>query len=332
MADDAPQRALSRLRDPEGEALAALARLVVDEATATPLREIAAPRWIAGQIATALEAGTRGDHVRHWVERRIEAERERWQAEDRPLRAFVPEEAQEPLRKLLGRPYSPDEDLVHRIVDQAAIRRLVRIVLRDTVTGFRRRVTSVDDGLLGGMAGRAARRGRGLLGNVGKNLGGMAENIVGAVKEEVDTAFEGRVREFLDGATGEAVRTIAVYAADPSHADSLGELRLAILDVVLDTPLKDLIGEAEKLGPEDAVDVVVAALRSAVAEDDFVERTEERVARVLDEAGDGTLGAWLDEVKLREVWSETTTELVTQRLQAVVETDAFVTWWTALFA
>jgi hypothetical protein len=330
--DDAAQRALNRLRDPSGEALTALARMVVEETTATPFATIASPRWIAGQLATALEAGTRGDMLRGWVDKRIASERERWGAEDRPLRAFVPDEAHEPLRELLGRAYAPDEKLMLRIVDQPAIRGMVRVVLTDTVTRFRRRLSEWDAGLLGGIGKRAAARGRGILGNVGRNLGGMAENLVDVVREEVDGALEGRITDFVTGATTEAVRTIARYSADPAHAGQFGELRLAVLDVVLDTPIRELATEADKLKPETAVDVVVAAVRSAVAQADFVDRAEERVAKVLSEAGDGTLGAWLDEVGLREVWTDTTTELVSDRLRAVVGTEKFEGWWTGLFA
>lgn len=330
--DESARRALGRLRDADGAALTSLARMVVDEATATPIATIATPRWIAGQLATALEAGTRGDMMREWVERRIASERERWGAQTRPLRDFVPEEANGPLRELLGRAYAPDEGLMLRIVDQPAIRSMVRVVLTDTVTRFRRRLSEWDSGLLGGIGKRAAKRGRGLLGNVGRNLGGMAENLVDVVREEVDGAFEGRVTEFVTGATTEAVRTIARYAADPGHAAQFGELRLAILDVVLDTPIRELATEADKLKPETAVDIVVAAVRSAIDQEDFVDRAESRIQKVLAEAGDGTLGAWLEEVGLREVWADTTTELVADRLQAVVRTESFERWWEALFA
>ena len=65
---DPAARALARLRDPEGHALHALARLVVEETTATPLRDIASPRWVASQLATALQAATRGDLLRTWVD------------------------------------------------------------------------------------------------------------------------------------------------------------------------------------------------------------------------------------------------------------------------
>jgi hypothetical protein len=331
MTAKASDRALKRLRDPSSTALPELARMVVEETTATPMAKIASPRFIASQLAAVLEAGSRGDLLRGWVDKRIASERERWGAETRSLRAFVPAEAHETLRELLGRPYAPDEKLLYRIVDQPAIRGLVGVVLTDTVTRFRRRLSEWDSGMLGGIGRRAAQRSRGLLGNVGRNLGGMAGNLVDAVKEEVDYAFEGRIKEFVTGATTEAVRTIAAYAADPAHAKGFGDLRLAILDVVLDTPIKDLATEADKLKPETAVDVVVAAVRSAVGQPDFVARTEARMAKILDEAGDGTLGAWLGEVGLERVWTDTTTELVADRLRAVVTTERFAAWWVGLF-
>jgi hypothetical protein len=159
----------------------------------------------------------------------------------------------------------------------------------------------------------------------------MASHVVEAVKEEVDWALDGKVKDFVQGAVAAAVGKSAHHLAAPPHAPQFAALRLAGLAVLLDTPIKDLAREADKMKPEDVVDVVVAAVRSAVSADDFVERAEERIAKVMEEAGDGTFGAWLDEIGLREVWTETTTELVTERLRAVVTTDGFVTWWDALF-
>ena len=63
---DPAARALARLQDPDGDALRGLARLVVDQTTATPIAEIASPRWIASQLATALEAeAIPGEAARH---------------------------------------------------------------------------------------------------------------------------------------------------------------------------------------------------------------------------------------------------------------------------
>ncbi|MBX2802454.1 MAG: hypothetical protein KTR31_32540 [Myxococcales bacterium] len=327
--DDSAIRALQRLREPDSPALADLAALVVAQTTATPLAELARPEWIANQVAAGLEAATRGDHLRAWVDARIAEQRDRWAAEERPLKGFVPDEALEPLQSLLGRPYVPDEELVYRLIDQPAIRELVHTVLSQTVQGFRKRLGDVD-GMLAGLSRRAAKHGKGLLGNVGRNLGGMAENIVGAVRDEVDHALEGRIADFMDNATTQALRTIADHAADPAQAQALAQLRLAVLDVVLDSPIQELAAEADKLKPEEIIDVVVGAVRSSLADPEFVPRLRSRIADTLQEAGDGTFGDWLDEVELTSVWTRTTTEFVADRLASVVQSDAFETWWQDL--
>lgn len=326
--DDAANRALRRLRAPDRAALEALAALVVDETTRAPMKTLATPRWLAGQVIAALEAAVRGDRMRDWAKRRLHVEQSKLETESRTLRDVLPGEALPPLRQLLGRTYVPNEPLLLRILDQPAMRGLVRTVLADTVTRFRKRVSEVDSGLLGGIGKRAAARGRGLLGN----FGGMAENLVEAVKEEVDHAMEGRVRDFLTAATGEALKNVSRYLADPGHAPQFGEMRLAVLDVILDTPIRELVEEADKLEPEAAMDVVVAALRSTLADPGFRPRVEARIGEILDEAGDGTLGDWLEEVGLHEVWRATTTELVRDRLAAVVHGEPFAAWWAGLFA
>ena len=204
-------------------------------------------------------------------------------------------------------------------------------MLTDTVTRFRRRVTDVE-GVLGSVSRRGAEVGRSLFGSVGRNLEGMAQNLVGVVKEEVDHAFEGRIAEFVDGATREAVRSIAAYLADETHADAFAQMRLGVLDVLMDTTVACLAGEADKVGPEEIVEVLVVAVRASVDQDDFVEQLTEQVRSVMDEAGDGTFGAWLREVELEEVWTGATTELLADRLGAVVATDAFTDWWQRLHA
>lgn len=324
---------LTRLR--EGDALERLAAMVVDQTTATPITEIASPRWIASQLATALEGAT-GEAARSWAAGRLDREQGRWSDVDTPLREKIPDEVEEPLRKLLAREWSPDEDLTFRILDQAAIRDVLRMVLTNGIVRFRKRISDVDS-KLGGLGKRAARRGKGLLGGLqetvrSSNLGGMAQDLVGTLKDEVEGSLDGKIGEFARGAAQDQVRAIARYLADPEHADAFATLRVSILDVVLDTPISELASEVDRMGPDEAMDVVFAAIGSAVAADDFVERTEQRIQALFEEAGDGTLGDWLTEIELLDVWRETTTELVAARLRAVVDTTEFEAWWGGLFA
>lgn len=322
------ERALQRLREPDGARLRALAQLVVGEATRTPLRDIASPRWIAGQVKTVLEAATHTDVMRDWVAARIADERERWGTEESTLRTWMVPEVDKPLRDLLSRPYAPNEELTLRLIDHPSMRGLVREVLEETITRFNKRLKHLD---VSGLGAKAAGRGKSLLSGLRANIGALGDGLVGAISDEVESVFHERLQEFLDKATGEAVRTISRYVANDSHSKSFGDLRLATLDVILDTPIRELAAELDKTRPEEMVDVVVAAVRSTIADPEFVAKTEGRIAKAMDQAGDGTFGAWLDEVGLGTVWAETTTDLVTARLKAVVGTNEFEQWWVGLF-
>lgn len=322
--DPAAARALHRLREPDGQALDALARMVVDEATATPIAEIANPRWIAGQLATGLEALAGGDNVRDAAAQRIDKQLAAWREEERPLGTWLPPEVDEPLRAALSKPWVPSEKVVFRLIDHDILWQLMREVLEGTLRRFRARLRTLDQGLFGGMGSRAAKRGRGL-------FGGMAGQVVGAVKGEVESRVDDLVQDFLEGATREALKSVARHLSDPAHADAYGELRVSVLDTFQETEVRELAGELEKLGLVDYVDIVLRAVRAELDNDDFIDRTEQRLAGLLEEVGDGTLGAWLDEVHLRGVWVDTTAELVAQRLQAVVGTDRFEQWWAGLF-
>jgi hypothetical protein len=150
------------------------------------------------------------------------------------------------------------------------------------------------------------------------------------MRDEVEGGLDNKVREFARQAAQDQVRAVAKYVADPKHADAFSQLRLSILDVLLDTPMSDMAAELDKLGPSNTIAIVANGVRGAIGTEDFVDRVEKRMAKALDEVGDGSLGAWLEEAGLLEVWTDTTTELVAARLKAVVQTEAFEAWWEAL--
>jgi hypothetical protein len=320
--------ALQRLRDPDHTAVTDLARLMVDDTTATPLRDLVHPRWIAGQLATALEAFSQGDLARSFVARRLDGTMEELLAREEVARTWFPDEVDGPLRELLAHPWTPETEITLRILDQPAMRHLVAEVLTTMLTRFRTRMANLDGGLLKTIGGRAARRSRGLFGGVAD----LADTVGRVVKEEVEHGLDEKVRDFVSGATRDAMRAIAEHLSDPAHADAFADLRVGVLDVLLDTPVGELVAEAEKARPLEILDVVIIAIRRTVQDPAFVDRAEQRIAVVLDETGDGTLAAWLEEAGLLEVWTETTTDFLAQRLRAITATDAFEAWWAALHA
>jgi hypothetical protein len=247
--DPVAARALERLRDPGDTHLDALARMVVDEATATPIADIAHPRWLAGQLATALEAVAHQDNVRDLLAERFDRQLASWKEEDRPLGTWLPPEVDEPLRTALSKPWVPSEEIVFRLIDHDVLWALMREVLEGTLQRFRRRLRALDQGLFGGMGQRAARRGRGLLGGVAETMAGQ---VVGAVKNEVEGRMDAVVADFLSSATREGLRVVARHMSNPEHAGAYGELRVSILDTLQDTEVQELAVELEKLGVMDS--------------------------------------------------------------------------------
>jgi hypothetical protein len=136
--------------------------------------------------------------------------------------------------------------------------------------------------------------------------------------------------DFLTKATGEALRVVARHVAADAHAESYAEVRTGIFNTVMDIPIKELAAEALDARPMAYVDVVLQGLRGAVAAESFVDDTTRRLQTLMDEVGSGTFGAWLEEVGLRDVWTESTVELLAERLSSTVHTDAFGAWWTEL--
>lgn len=326
-------RALARLRDADSPAVRDLARLIVEQTTATPLRDLATARWAASQIATALKAATHGDALREAAGRRIDEGRARWAGDPRKVGELLPAAAVPPLRALMERPFAPPARLTGRIVRQRAVRELVARVLEDTISRFGRSMRSTDT-RYGGLGRAAASRGRafgkGLLAAAG--VADVASDLVHAVADEFEAALERRVKDFLGDATTRALEQIVAQLADPERAQAFADFRVAVLDEILATPLAELAQDLDGLDPLDALDVVIEAVRAAVGAPDFIDRTEAWLAASLDDAGDGTLGAWLDEVELRDAWTSATTDLIADRLAATARTEAFGAWWAALFA
>jgi hypothetical protein len=325
--------ALARLRHPDGAALRGLAALVADEIARAPLSELVPPARVAAEVRRWIVAAAASPTARDAVIRRVEALRRSaatpaWR--DRTLRGWMVPELESPLRELLATPWSPDEALVLRLINHGSVKSLLASVLSASLQGFVDRVRNVDDGLLGGIGGKAVQRGRGLFGGLASGLGSAAEGLVGTVRAEIQSALEGRIQPFVGQASEDAVARIAAWLADPEHADSLAELRLAVADVVLDTPVAEWARQLDGVDLGRVADLVLAAARGAAERPDFDDRVGEAVRAALDLVGDGTLAGALDEAGLREAWRASLTDAGAERLHSLVATDTFATWWEEL--
>lgn len=318
--------ALERLRGPS--ALPALATLIVDDTLALPARHVAEPAWIARQLGIALDTLRAAPGGREELVRRLNEAREALGRVQGTPREHLPPALLPPVRGLVGVHWSPGEELTLKILDHDAMRGLVKEVLADAVGRVIRRVRSVDDGILGGLGSKAMQRGRGLLGS----LSSRAEGLVGAVRDEVEQAFEGRVREQAQLVSDEAVRGIARWVADPSHAPAMARMRVSAMDALLDTPFASLVEESRGIDPADVADALFEALDALAALPDRDALITRWVDLAMDAGGGVSLGDLLDEVGARAAWRDASAELLRQHAERLVRTDAFESWWSGLFS
>lgn len=330
--DSIAEKALKRLQEPDSLALSELSSLVVAHVSSKPLREIIPPAWTAQQFKLSIEALTNGDQAKNWLQKEWHAAIERGLNEERHAGTWAPKEATELVREVLARPLQPSEELVERFLDQAAVRNMIKLVLEDAIRRFAQRAKRIDDGVLGGIGGKVARRGRSLgKGLLGRRASDMAENLVHSVADEVEQAFERRIGEFLEGATQRSMKTIAREMSDPKNAEAMVQFRHAIFDAALSAPVKDWAKELDGLEMDEIAEVLQRNLNKWVNKEHFETQMTRQLNSVLDEAGDGSLRAWLEPLDLAEPWTNATTSLVRDHLQTLVQTDAFVTWWARLF-
>ena len=160
------QQALDRLTLKNSTALAELAQLVVDQVSHRPIIDIIDPKWLAQQLRLSLDALTSGDQAREWVLTQWDTALRNGQEDTRSLRTWAPDESVALLQELLSRPFEPSQAFIERFLDQPAVRDLLQMVLEDALRRFTQKAKRLEDGMLGGLGGNFAGRGR----NLGKGI------------------------------------------------------------------------------------------------------------------------------------------------------------------
>ncbi|MEN0061935.1 MAG: hypothetical protein AAGA48_07260 [Myxococcota bacterium] len=321
-------RALARLRDPNHSATATLARLVARETRDRPLTDLVNVEAVAAHWATGLRQLAQGDRLEPWLERQI----------TEALDAAPPETLEEALpfgqlgtiqlaKATVGHPFTVSEDLVFRIINQPALQALLGHVLSEAIRAVSRRLGGQTDG-------ETTPPWRGLLRSVRDNLGGVAGQIVDAVREEVDGVLDGRMTAAIQHASERAVRSVARYLADPAHAQAFAEMRAAVVNEVLSTPVSQLADEARDPSLTPLIETWVATARRLAAQTDLDARIAEDLRSALTAASSarGHLGAWLDDLELGESYLDVAAALVEPTIRQMVTRDEFARFWTDLHA
>jgi hypothetical protein len=326
----------------DGPALDALVDLVIDHVLERPVSALVDPAWLAAQIVAALRAGTRDDRTEAWVRGQLRAVQQR--VPPGRLGQHLPAEVAQPLRAVLGRKVIFDRALVGRLLDHEAARHLVTDLLSGALHGFvdkLRPVAGVASGVGGALGGAlgAGRASKGFdrLKLLGQGVKGLSEGVIGGISQELEQRAEGKVKDFVDGALHAAMEQVADHLCAPENAARYAAYRLHVLDTVLDTDNRVLVGEIDKLDPDHLVRTAAGVLRSLARRPGFEAELQRAVQAALDEAGPRSLGDLLRETGLERgeddgEWRRRLRAPLAAEARVFIRGPAFAAWLDALLA
>lgn len=334
MADNTPTTPLTTARVRArlaGPALDDLVQIALDHVLDRPLDELVDPEWVADQIQLTLDATTRDDATRRWVQDQLRTLRE--QVPDGTPRDHLPGEVVEPLYEVVSRPVVFDRVLVGRLLDHDAARHLVTDILTNGLRGFAEKIKPMAN-----MVGSSVKqtRGFGRLKRLSSGVQTLGDGLLGGMSRQLEHKAEQKIRSFVDEALHAAMDQVADHVCEPGNAQRFGDYRTHILGVFLDSQNTLLAGELEKLDPDNLVDVAVATARSVAQRDGLRDDLAAGVRRALGENNGRTLRDWLREAGVGELSEEEwrigmQARLVTEA-RVFIETPAFVDWLDDLLA
>jgi hypothetical protein len=149
------------------------------------------------------------------------------------------------IRGLAATPVKLNEELVAQLLDHSATRVLLREVIQLSVMNFSERAAAVIPG--GNMVHQFAIAFRGFAARTVTSDGMTVEmHINGAVEDNLSPAL----------------RSTAARVADENFAAELADWRGHVLNVLLDRPIKELIGQLDQVSPKELAGQLAALLQS----------------------------------------------------------------------
>ncbi len=299
-----------------------LVDLLLDDLLDRPLVDLVDPAWLARQLAATARQAAADPQVEAFFRARVQDARKHVPAGRPPL----PEALKKPLAEVLARPYVPDREIVGRLLDHNTARLLLRTLFQDVLIAFAKKLKppmnapKMPGGLpFGGLKGL-------------QRLGEGIHNLVG---EEFEAQVEQRAREFMDAGVQRLVDKMADHLCNPALTVEYGEWRSHSLNVLLDTDMRKLAAEVEKLDPDALVATGAALVRGIAGQEALVGQFEAMLRSAMEatreEAPDGEPGRGKSARQLlgglEAHGIDLVRDVMRERARALVDTPAFGAWW-----
>lgn len=314
MREDMPPRVAeiqARLLANGAETLAAR---WVEHLLSRPARALIDAAWLADLAVATLEATADNPQTEAFFRARVRALREH--VPKGSGRDALPPDVVGPLREVLTRPVVPDPVLVRRLLRHEATERLLKDTLVGALQSFARRLRAPP-------MPTGPSRGLGRL----RDALGESQGLLGALSQEIERQAETKAKEFVESALQTVMDEVATHLCSPDHAARYGQYRAYLLDTLLDTDLKALAAEVDKLDPESLIATGTAIARAIARRPALRGELRSLVESAVESAGDSTIRELLAEGGLDEaVWRGSLEALVAREAKDFVATEVFAAW------
>lgn len=313
------------LREGLGSPLESLAKVAIDSFFATPWSKITSPEKLAHWLRQAIQGWANSAEAPRALEKLVEAAVNALNADSRTLREGTPGELQLAAEALAGRPWSPDKQLVMKLIDHKPLRDRIREMVIDTVTEFTNRApgAGMAKGLTG-LAKFAAGQARARTGSLGA--------LVGGVSDEVQRQLEKRAKEFADLALAGVLAEIADIVSNPQRAQQAADIRVAVVRAAQDLRYSQLGRELLNLDVPGGAEVLRGHVQRWAASPECEEQLLELCAELFAPFAPRTVGETARDFGQEESLRSHYTPWLEERFRDVVRSEAFGPWLAALLA
>lgn len=288
-------------------AVAGLIGAWMDDVLERPVGELFNTSELAVAIATGIRGVAADSRNEDFLRERIAIAIEELQ--DLEGAGKLPTRGVKAIRNLAAQPIVLDEELVSALLDHEAAHTLLREVLQQSLLGFTAKVASVFPG-----------------GETAFWLVDKARELAASAAGDVGTSIEQRVNESVDEALAPAFKLTAARIADEKFAGEMGDWRGHVLDVLLDWPMRELMGTLKQVDPEELA-AQLAAFLQGIAEWTMLDKTiEKSLESTLDRAGDQSLGSLLAGTSVEKDWRPALEKQLVEAVWPFVQSAAFETW------
>ncbi|MCB9552137.1 MAG: hypothetical protein H6705_09700 [Myxococcales bacterium] len=295
-----------------------LARLAVDHVFATPLSTFINPERVDLWLDDAFDEGLLRDAIEQHARGFITREQARARERGDTVRDWLPAEAQAELRALAARPVKFRRETLERLVDQDAVRDILRALVQETLDRF------VETFKPGGSGG-------GLIGAVGRGAIGIAgrasRGLLGGLGSQFEDALRAGVGAFVSGSMGMLSQRFISILMQPETATRLGRMRLSAYDRAVAAPTTALwdAAAAEEATIADLVETLPAAIAHNLDRPEVRAIVRAELGRWVEAEGERPIRSFLPAARAETLRDEIAA-LAAPLLEDFARSDGFREW------